>query len=57
MHGSGSSKINKVLADKYSVDLLLRTPSNQKNEKKISLKVITQPRDELIGLEDSEIEE
>jgi hypothetical protein len=57
LHGSGSSKINKVFADKYSVDLLLRTPSNQKNEKKISLKVITQPRDELIGLEDSEIEE
>jgi len=57
LHGSGSSKINNVFADKYSVDLLLRTPSNQKNEKKISLKVITQPRDELIGLEDSEIEE
>ena len=57
LHGSGSSKVNKVLADKYSVDLLLRTPSNQKNEKKISLKVITQPRDELIGLEGSEIDD
>ncbi|MDA8845119.1 Z1 domain-containing protein [Candidatus Pelagibacter bacterium] len=56
LHGSGSSKINKKFADKYNVELLLRTPSNQKNEKKISLKVITQPRDELIGLEGSEIE-
>ena len=56
LHGSGSSKINKKFANKYNVELLLRTPSNQKNEKKISLKVITQPRDELIGLEGSEIE-
>jgi hypothetical protein len=36
--------------------LLLRTPSNQKNESKISLKVITQPRDELLGLDGEEIE-
>ena len=46
-----------MLADKYSVNLLLRTPSNQRNKKKISLKVITQPRDELIGLEGSEIDD
>ena len=57
LHGSGSSKMSEIFAEKYKVELLLRTPSNQKNDSKISLKVITQPRDELIGLEDSEIEE
>ena len=56
LHGSGSSKVNQKIADKYKVELLLRTPSNQRNESKISLKVITQPRDELIGLEDTEID-
>jgi hypothetical protein len=34
-----------------------RNIDDPRNEKKISLKVITQPRDELIGLEGSEIEE
>ena len=57
LHGSGSSKVNETFANKHKVELLLRTPSNQKNESKISLKVITQPRDELIGLEDSEIDD
>ena len=57
LHGSGSSKMSEIFAEKYKVELLLRTPSNQKNDSKISLKVITQPRDELIGLEDSELEE
>lgn len=57
LHGSGSSKVSENIADKYKVELLLRTPSNQRNESKISLKVITQPRDELIGLEESEIED
>ena len=57
LHGSGSSKVNETFANKHQVELLLRTPSNQKNESKISLKVITQPRDELIGLEDSEIDD
>ena len=36
---------------------MLRTPSNQRNEKKISLKVVTQPTDEFLGLEGEEIEE
>ena len=36
---------------------MLRTPSNQRKEKKISLKVVTTPTDELIGLEGDEIEE
>jgi hypothetical protein len=56
LHGSGSSKIKKKFSDKYEVELLLRTPSNQKNESKISLKVITQPRDELLGLDGLEID-
>ena len=56
LHGSGSSKIKKKFSNKYEVELLLRTPSNQKNESKISLKVITQPRDELLGLDGLEID-
>ena len=55
LHGSGSSKIKKKFANKYDTELLLRTPSNQRNEKKISLKVITQSVDELVGLEGDEI--
>jgi hypothetical protein len=56
LHGSGSSKIKKQFANKYDTELLLRTPSNQRNEKKISLKVITQSVDELVGLEGDEID-
>ena len=41
----------------YDVNLLLRTPSNQRNKNKISLKVITNSADELIGLNENEIEE
>ena len=56
LHGSGSSKVKKRFADKYDTELILRKPSNQRNEKKISLKVVTQSVDELIGLEGSEID-
>jgi len=57
LHGSGSSGKSMKISEKYNVELLLRTPSNQRNPKKISLKVITQSVDELVGLEDSEIDE
>ena len=57
MHGSGLSGKHEKICGKYDVNLLLRTPSNQRNEKKISLKVITQPTDEFLGLEGDEIEE
>ena len=56
LHGSGSSKSKITFDNKFEVELLLRTPSNQRNESKISLKVITQPRDELLGLDGLEIE-
>ena len=56
LHGSGSSKSKISFANKFEVELLLRTPSNQRNDSKISLKVITQPRDELLGLEGQETE-
>ena len=56
MHGSGSSKSKKSFANRFEVELLLRTPSSQRDESKISLKVITQPRDELLGLDGLEIE-
>ena len=55
LHGSGSSNSKVSFANKFEVELLLRTPSNQRNESKISLKVITQPRDELLGLDGEEI--
>ena len=51
LHGNGSSKQKLNFLDKHNVELILRTPSNQRN-KKISLKVITQPTDELLGLEE-----
>ena len=54
LHGNGSSKQKLNFLDKHNVELILRTPSNQRN-KKISLKVITQPTDELLGLEGEEI--
>jgi hypothetical protein len=57
LHGSGSSGKSMKIVEKYNVNLLLRTPSNQRNPKKISLKVITQSIDELIGLENEEIYE
>ena len=56
LHGSGSSNSKITFAKKFEVELLLRTPSNQRNDSKISLKVITQPRDELLGLDGVEIE-
>ena len=57
LHGSGSSGKYENICKKYNVNLMLRTPSNQRNEKKISLKVVTQPTDEFLGLEGDEIEE
>ena len=57
LHGSGSSGKYENICNKYNVNLMLRTPSNQRNEKKISLKVVTQPTDEFLGLEGEEIEE
>ena len=54
LHENGSSKQKLNFLDKHNVELILRTPSNQRN-KKISLKVITQPTDELLGLEGEEI--
>jgi len=56
LHGSGSSKSKISFANRFEVELLLRTPSSQRDESKISLKVITQPRDELLGLDGLEIE-
>ena len=55
LHGNGSSGQNLNISDKHNVELILRTPSNQRNKKKISLKVITQPTDELLGLEGDEL--
>ncbi len=57
LHGSGSSEKIIKMSDLYNVNLLLRTPSNQRNKKKISLKVITQSVDELLGLSKNELEE
>lgn len=57
LHGSGSSGKSEKIAGLYDVNLLLRTPSNQRNKNKISLKVITNSADELIGLNENEIEE
>ena len=57
LHGTGSSGKYENICNKYNVNLMLRTPSNQRNEKKISLKVVTQPTDEFLGLEGEEIEE
>ena len=57
LHASGSSGKNISISGKYDTELLLRTPSNQRNKDKVSLKVITQPSDELLGLNENEIEE
>ena len=56
LHGGGSSNKKIDIANKYNVDLSLRKPSNQRNKKKISLRIITQPTSELLGLEGEEIE-